>query len=414
MKKVKVLKYKKLLAIVTLTIIAVYISYIMYVLIKEPTDTFTVEQGTVSLEETTVGYIIRDEVVVQGENYKNGMEQIVLEGERAAKDETIFRYYSNNESSLKEKIEELDVEIQEAMANIDTSVYYSEVKSIEEQIDEKVEEINSLSDYAKIKEYKKEIESLVTEKAKRTGELSPSGSYIKQLIEERSQYEEQLNSGSEYVTAPMSGVVSYRVDGLEEVLTTDDFSTLSKEYLESLNLKTGKIIATSDEKGKIIDNFQCYIAVILSSDKAKEAEVGDSLEVRLSSGEEIDADIVYIDKEDEDNILIVLELDRLTEELINYRKISVDIVWWSYTGLKIPNQAIAEEDGLQYVVRTRAGYLSKLLVKVLRQNENYSIVTTYTTDELKELGFSTTEISNYKKITMYDEILLNPDLENTE
>ena len=70
MKKVKGLKYKKLLAIVTLTIIAVYISYIMYVLIKEPTDTFTVEQGTVSLEETTVGYIIRDEVVVQGENYK--------------------------------------------------------------------------------------------------------------------------------------------------------------------------------------------------------------------------------------------------------------------------------------------------------------------------------------------------------
>ena len=85
MEKVKGLKYKKLLAIVALLIILIYVIYIVYVLIKEPTDTFTVEQGTVYLEESTVGYIIRDETVVQGENYKNGMEQIILEGEKQQK-----------------------------------------------------------------------------------------------------------------------------------------------------------------------------------------------------------------------------------------------------------------------------------------------------------------------------------------
>jgi hypothetical protein len=142
--------------------------------------------------------------------------------------------------------------------------------------------------------------------------------------------------------------------------------------------------------------------------------VGDTLKARLSSGTELSSKIAYINKEDEDNILIVIETDRLTAELINYRKISVDLVWWSYTGLKVPNQAIVEADGLNYVVRSRAGYLNKLLVKVLRQNDNYSIVTTYSTDELKELGFSTQEITNYKKIAMYDEILMNPKLENAD
>ena len=58
--------------------------------------------------------------------------------------------------------------------------------------------------------------------------------------------------------------------------------------------------------------------------------------------------------------------------------------------------------------------MSKLLVKVKRKGENYSIVEPYTTDELKEMGFSNAEINSYKKISLYDEILLNPDLEKVE
>ena len=109
-----------------------------------------------------------------------------------------------------------------------------------------------------------------------------------------------------------------------------------------------------------------------------------------------------------------MEVDELTEELINYRKITLNLIWWSYSGLKIPNQAIKEKDGLQYVVRSRAGYLSKILVKVLRQNDKYSIVTPYSTEELKELGYTPEEISTLKKLTIYDEIIINPNIENVD
>ena len=78
----------------------------------------------------------------------------------------------------------------------------------------------------------------------------------------------------------------------------------------------------------------------------------------------------------------------------------------------IPNtdESIVEENNLQYVVRNRAGYLSKILVKVKKQNERYSIISNYTSEELKELGYSSTEISNMKTINMYDEVLVKPDL----
>ena len=416
--KKSTLPRKKILLFIVLIIILVYVVYTLYLLIKQPTKIFTVEEGKLYQEETDIGYVIREEQVVRGENYKNGMEQIKTEGEKAAKNEAIFRYYSNNEENLKKNIEELDKKIQEAMSTdnnlLNSDIKPSEIKLIEKQIDEKMKDINKINDISKLEERKKEINELVSKKAKIAGENSPQGSYLKNLIEQRKEYEKQLNSGAEYVNAPISGIVSYKVDGLEETLTPDCFSELSKEYLESLNLKTGKVISNNEECGKIINNFYCYIVTVSSSEQAKQAKVGDDVKVRLSNNEEIPAEIVNIANDSETETLIMLKIERGIEELINYRKISFDLIWWSAEGLKVPNQAIIKIDDLDYVVRNRAGYLNKLLVKVTRQGENYSIVEPYDTEELKELGYSNDEILSYKKISLYDEIVLNPDMKSVE
>ena len=405
---------KKIIVYIAIFLVVIYVIYTIYLLIKQPTDIFTLEEGTLYSEETDIGYVIRDEVVVQGENYKNGMEKIKSEGEKVAVNEAVFRYYTKNEDSLKEKIAELDTKIQEAMAN-ETGLPASDMKSLETQIDQKLLEISSVNDTTKLEEYKKEINELITKKANIAGELSPQGSYLKELIEERKNYENELNSGAEYVNSSKSGVVSYKVDGLEDVLkpTEECFSALTKEYLENLDLKTGKIVPTSEESGKIIDNTYCYIATISNTEQAKNAEVGDNVRVKLPSGSEVSAEITYILQNEDDRVLI-LKIEKGVEELISYRKISFDLIWWSETGLKVPNQAIVKENDLAYVVRNRAGYLNKLLVKVKREGEKYSIVEPYDTEELKELGFSNEEIISYKKITLYDEVIINPDLTKIE
>ena len=405
-KKSKRIKNKKNTAMLYIAFIAIlfYIAYAIYLLVKQPTDIFTIEEGKLYQEETDIGYVIRNEKVVKGENYKNGMMQIKSEGERAAKDENIFRYYSTNEEALKTKIADLDNKIQEVMLK-DTSLFSSDMKLLENQIDEKVADINQITDSIKLVEYKKEISNLVTKKAQIAGDLSPKGSYLNQLIEQRKGYESQLNSGAEYVKAPMSGIVSYKVDGLEETLTPDNFSSLSKEYLENLDLKTGKIVATSEESGKIIDNFSCYIVTISSSEEAKHAEIGQKVKIRLSNNREISAEITNLIEEDDKEMVMILKIEKEIEELINYRKISFNLIWWDDSGLKVPNQAILKEDNLNYVVRNRAGYLNKILVKIKKQGDKYAIVESYTTDELKKLGFTNEEMVAYKKISLYDEII---------
>ena len=412
-KKVKNKNKKKIIIGIIFALISLYLMYAVYLLIKQPTDKVTVENGTLFLEETDVGYIIRDEKVVKGNNYKNGMEQIKTEGEKTAKGESIYRYYSKNESDLTKQIAELDTKIQEALEG-QTNLYTSDIKLIENQLDEKIEQLNGTTDISKLTEYKKEINKLITRKANIVGEKSPSGSYLKKLCTQRTELEKQLNSGAEYITAPESGIVSYKVDGLEETLTPNNFSTLSKEFLEKLNLKTGQLIATNDECGKVINNFKCYIATISDSEQAKNAKVGDNVQVMLSNNKTIDATIQYISQENDDETLLVLEIDKQIEEFTNYRKISFNLIWWSYSGLKVPNSAIVEQDGLKYVVRNRAGYLSKILVNVKKQNGKYSIIKNYTTSELQELGFTNTQINSMKKISIYDELMINPDLSKVE
>lgn len=400
-------KSKIIVIILIIIFVSIYFLLSTIKLIQQPTDTFVVENGKVSQEETGIGYIIREEQVIQGNNYKNGMAQIKSEGEKVAKGENIFRYYSNNEENLVKNIQELDVKIQEAMEK-ETDRYSPDIKLLEEQIESKIEEVTKTNDIKKIAELKKDINAQITKKAKMAGDLSPAGSYIRKLIEERTSYETKLNSGAEYITAPESGILSYRVDGLEDVLTYDNFSNLNSQYLENLKLKTGQIVASSSESGKIINNFECYIATSLKSESAKNAKEGQTVTIRLSNAEEVNAKIEKIIQEDETR-LIIFKISNEVENLANYRKISLDIIWWSYTGIKVPNSSIIEENDKKYIVRSRMGYTDKILVKVLKTNEHYSIIRNYETTELKEeLGYDSTSIRQNKNIMLYDEILIKP------
>lgn len=411
--KKRKLDNKKIIIYIVVLLVLIYMIYAVYLLVKQPTNKVTVDKGILYLEETNIGYVIRDEQVVKGDNYKNGMEHIKNEGEKTAKGDSIYRYYSKNEEELKKQISELDEKIQEALKG-QKGIFSSDVKLLENQLDEKIELLNRTTDISKIEEYKKQISEIVTKKAKLSGESSAAGSYLKQLYGQRAQLEEKLNSGAEYIKAPVSGIVSYKVDGLEETLIPNNFSALSKEYLQNLNLKTGQLIATNDECGKVIDTSKCYIATISNSEETKNAEIDGKVQVRLSNNKIIDAKISYISQENEEETLVILEINNQIAELANYRKISFDLIWWSSTGLKVPNSAIVEEDGLNYVVRNRAGYLDKILVEVKRKNEKYSIVSNYDTEELKELGFTNSQITAMKKISIYDELIVEPDLEKIE
>lgn len=403
-------KYNIIIAIIAVILLA-YILYSIIKLIKSPTEVFVIEYGKVSLEEPAVGYIIREETVVKGNNYQNGIVQIKSEGEKVASGEYVFRYYSNNEEEIMNQIAEIDSKINKALES-QKDLLPSDIKAIDRQIEKQIEGLSSYTDTEKIKEYKNDINTYLTKKSKIAGENSKSGSYIKQLYEERSMYESKLTQTTEYVKAPSSGVVSYRVDNLENILTTTNFSKITKQLLEDLNIRTGQIVATNNQEGKVINNFECYIATVMNTQNAVNSKVGDKIKIRLSSKDEIEAEIVHKNQEEGNETVIILKITSKVEELVNYRKVSFDVIWWSDTGLKVPNSSIIYDDNnLAYIIRNRAGYLDKILIKKVRETKSYTLVQNYETEELKTQGFSPEEIKKMKNVSLYDEIISKPQKE---
>ena len=403
--KKKKIEKKKFIMNIIFIIVSLYIIYAVYLIIKTPSDTIIIENGTLTSEESSIGYIIRDETIVKGKNYKNGINQIILEGEKAAKKQTIFRYYGKEESQIQEQINEVNEKIQKALEkeNIFSS---SDIKNLDDQIDSKLQDLKTINDVKDLSEYKKQLSEIMLKKATIAGENSKSGSYIKKLIEKREKYEKKLIEGSEYIVAPKSGIVSYRVDGLENVLKSDSFEDLTEQKLNELDVKTGQIVSSSNEEGKVINNFNIYIATISDSLPAKQAETNKNVLITLASGEEINATIFYTKVQEDGKVLIVFKVNTLTDELRSYRKISFNITWWSFSGIKVPNDAILEDENhSKYVLRKNSAGTTKCYVKILKTNEKYSIISSYSVEDLTTLGI---DISTYKGINVFDTIMLYP------
>ena len=70
------------------------------------------------------------------------MVEIKEEGEKVSKGDNVFRYYSNNETNLKNNISKLDSEIQEALEG-QTAVYSADIQLLDKQIEGYLDKISA-------------------------------------------------------------------------------------------------------------------------------------------------------------------------------------------------------------------------------------------------------------------------------
>lgn len=340
-KKVKEIKNVILLALIICLII--YIIYELVELISSPTEAVLVRKGEVSKEESTFGYIIREEEIITNQSAGENIEKLKAEGEKVSKGEAILKYYTVEKELIAQEISETEAEIQQALES-QNEIFSSDIKALDAQIEDKLYSISNKNNVQELKENKTDINSYITKKAKITGDLSPAGSYIKDLILKKNELEESLLEGSQSIYASTSGIISYRIDDLENVLKTTNLESITKEMLNKLDLKPGKVISTSNQRVKLVNNFYCLIATQSSSNEAKNAKVGDKVNIKLSTGDEVKATIEHINDEENSRILIFRIIQNV-EQLVSFRKISMDIIWWSASGLKIPNSSIIYKEG---------------------------------------------------------------------
>ena len=386
-----------------ISLVLIYIIAMTGMYISNPVNKITVIQGEIADEQSYEGYVIRDESVLS----TNMVSDIMLtktEGSRVGKSEIVATYISKNKQDMEEKIKKLDEKIQSAMEN-QNDIYSTDTKKIEAQIENVISKISNTNERQAILQYKKQIDSLTEKKAKMIGELSPAGSYINQLIKERNEYEKELNQSTDYIKTNMSGVVSTRIDGYENVLTAKDVENITYEQLDNLKLRTDEIIPNSTKSIKIIDNYYCYIVVHIDDKHKDSIKEGDTVQIRLNYGnvEKTKAEIVNM-KDEGDGKTVVLKISKNVEGLIDYRKISFDIIWWEQQGLKIPNAAVEGQGNNATVTLLKYGLEYTVRVKIKAQNEDYAIITDLSSSDIEELNLSSEDVK--RSINIYDELVI--------
>lgn len=407
---------------IVLSISIIFIIYIVFqciMLLKKPTNSVLVRNGRLTNYEEVVGYVIREEELIDTSSYSGKRQLVASDASRVAKNATIVSYIADDKTEIEDKIAKLDIEIQKIMET-QQIVYSADVKNIENNIQKQIYSIvNTKDNLYDIIQIKKEITENLEKKASIVGELSPTGSKLNDLIEERMEHEKKLNSSKQDLKSEKATLISYRVDGYENILTPNSFSKLTIEDLENIKVGVNQIIPIDSEKIKMVNNFYTYIVVPMKSNESKDLKLDDIVKIsfdgNMTNYEK--ASVEYIADEG-DTRLVVLRTNSEVEMLTQYRKVSFDIIWWNYEGLKVPNSSIYDKQLMDETTKQLyatvkcvkledAGYQKEVWVKVEKQVDDFAIIENYEDEELIQLGIPEEMIDDRYEISMYDEVILN-------
>ena len=187
-------------------------------LISKNESTYVVRYGNISKEESLSGLVIREEsmVTVPENQSATSMQKIITEGKRIAEGENVYKFYTKDESDINKQISDLNTQIQNEIANSDEKLVSIDTKLYDEQITSILKKISGPNDIQTIEEYKKNLDELMSKKAQEMGKISSKDSKLKNLVNQKNELQKQLDQASQYIKSSRSGIVSYRIDGLEE------------------------------------------------------------------------------------------------------------------------------------------------------------------------------------------------------
>lgn len=367
--------------------------------------------GKLSDEEQVDGIIIRSEEVLNIEKGQK-IQKIKENNEKVSKNEIVAKVSTQNEQDIMKKIEEVNKKIEQALSENQINVNSSQNITINEKIERVLAHVSDTNFQSKIEEYDKEIKNSLYEKAKISGELTKEGSKLKNLIKEKENLEATLNSNTKNVISTSAGNISYIVDGYEQKLKADNFEYLTEDILKSVDIKRGTVLSVSDNKAKIIKDFNTYIACIVKKDRLKDVKRGKTLELNINNEYEALSMVEYIKDIDNSKSIVVFSTNKLSTELSKYRKISLGIIWWSEVGLKVSNKAIKKIEKQHFVVKNKSGFTELIPVKLIKETEEYSLVSGYAS-KLRSKQNSK-ELIDIPILQEFDEVILNPKISDEE
>lgn len=378
--------------------------------------TVTVENGVIEEVVSSKAVIIKDEVIYKSET-QGAISLLKKEGEKVGKGVQIGKINKSENSSYSKELDEIEMQIELIKKTSDSKeVFNKDKEKIQSNIEIIIDELqNSIikENYKDASIYKNTLLESIDKHQLVTGQKSLVSQSLDSLMKKRDNIIKNLEKSEIINYSSKAGIVSYELDGLEEVFSVNkineyelsDFRIIDSNKIDLLEKKEVKY---GEPVFKIIDNFAWYVMTEVDGKDADKLKEGKTIFVRINDNDKkIIARIVKLIKE-KDKCLIILKFTDYLHEHYKERYIDLHIIKNTYDGLIVPNKSIIEKEGIKGVyIKDISGIVKFRPVKILTSDGENTIVSEGEGNSRQiEINVNGTKLK-IGTIQMFDEVFTN-------
>ena len=345
-----------------------------------------------------VGILVRQETVLPAQT---GIVDVTRsEGEKVGVGQSVAQVYRDSQAQNNQAdLEALADQIQLLEYSSDGGGVDSAAK-LDENILQAVTALHAASgvgDYNQLEDQARTLKSTVLKRGYVYGNGLGAEELSQKLNDLKSQYaalKQQTSSSTSTIRAPQSGVFSTLVDGYETAVTPQTVLQLTPSSLSALLAGQGK--EAGGGMGKLITSTRWYFAAALPVSVAERLKEGSTATLRFSGDfdQDIDMRVDQVGQAEGDKSVVVFSTDRYLSQTTLLRQQTAELIFNSWSGLRIPKQALRMEKSTytdketgQEVQNNRLGVYALLggraefkTVEVVTEGDDYYVVRS-TTDE---------------------------------
>ncbi|MDO4742578.1 MAG: HlyD family efflux transporter periplasmic adaptor subunit [bacterium] len=322
------------------------------------------------------GVIIRNETVISGDT--QGVKNYeIQDGQRVPKDSVIATVYEDiNAVNIRSEIDKIDREIvalTAAQANSD--VNSADLSMLSKKTNNCLMELLNVEQSGDLQsslELRSELLQLLNRREIIIGSQTDFSSQINLLKSRKAELEADMPVAKSTIKAACSGYFVSSTDGYEQILSVDNIENVTVDMLQKIDQNP----ENQDRIGKIVTDYEWYIASAIPFESA--IDFSDGMRVTIKTGlsgcETINAVVKYINRDTgSDKAVIVFSCNDMSSQLAMIRKLEIDIVTESYSGIRVNNRSIRIIDGVKGVYVLEGMQARFVPVNVLYSTDSYAI-----------------------------------------
>lgn len=370
--------WTKIIAVILSVIVIAYMTYNAFAYTYSPVTTERLtEEASIERTFDFKGFVLRDETAISSQSGGTSIS-LAVDGTRVAKGDCIAISCANNDDAsvytrlkaAKEEYnrlvtlnnqngvnelssEKLNDEIQTAYGDILNKIFQNDFSTVSKS----VEEFNNKSATRQIM-------------SEGSIDLSDAITTLKEEIDSL----ESKNVKYTEVEAPASGYYINNLDGYETTLNYAEADKLTIEQIEkAVEAEPSEAAFAS---GKLVSSYLWYLAGVVDTKHTKSFPVGKNIIVNFPD-EGLENVSMKVESAEAVNgkLKVILSSTLMNETLANMRIENVEIVEQSYSGYKIPSNAIRfDKENHSGVYVLRGKIISFIEVEILYSQEEYVIV----------------------------------------